>query len=115
MGVDYPGKTSANGPNWAGYLTKSKDDTIAYVVAEGGATVDQSIVTTFLPLIKSFRQQVEHWASRFDKDGGWNGGSEALMLMWFGINDINRSYGVSHVFLQPPSDCFFRHNSKNSG
>lgn len=43
----YPGWTSANGPNWVGYLTVKYNDSLlqTYNLADGGATVDADLVT----------------------------------------------------------------------
>ncbi|KAH7000962.1 hypothetical protein EDB80DRAFT_879075 [Ilyonectria destructans] len=42
----YPGRTSANGPNWVDYRTVRYNDShvLSYDLAAGGSTVDNSLI-----------------------------------------------------------------------
>lgn len=53
----YPGHTASNGPNWVDYLTTKYNHTLvlAYNLAYGGATVDSSLVTPYLPTVLSLK------------------------------------------------------------
>ena len=97
LGLPYPGLGSPNGPSWSAYLTYhfNYSATLTYNVAFGGATVDRYIVTPFLDLIWTFREQVTKWLLKLGNHPNtapWTG-SNSLFFFWFGINDLWRSSG----------------------
>lgn len=94
---DYPGDTSANGPNWVDFLTTTYNRTFLKTVnfAYGGATVDGDLIRQFVPSVRSLKTQVyEDYLpnyvpppSTFDWDPG-----NTLFASFFGINDVNNAW-----------------------
>lgn len=90
----YPGRTSANGPNWIDYLTVAYNASLlqTYNLAVGGATVDPSAAGA-----PSLRDQVEgvfvptYGTSGAGAAPGWTG-QDSLFTIWIGINDVNGAY-----------------------
>lgn len=106
---EYPGFTSASGPNWIDYLTVKYNQSFlqTYNLAIGGATVDEDIDLhppmfgrdLFQPVRNSLKDQVQRdfiTAYAYKNAPGapdWNGGS-ALFAIWIGINDVVGSYSL---------------------
>ncbi|CAI6043282.1 unnamed protein product [Clonostachys chloroleuca] len=86
----YPGRTSSNGPNWAGYLTTKYNDSsiLAYNFAGSGATLDKSIVDN--NGYDVIREIDEGYLRYYGNDTIES--STSLFVVWIGINDITNSY-----------------------
>lgn len=94
---DFPGSTSANGPNWVGYLTGTYNATFLKTLnlAAGGATVDGEIVSGIYPIVKSFKDQIfKWWLPRYvsaPSDFPWKA-DNTLFVPFLGTNDIGRAF-----------------------
>ncbi|KAF3761392.1 family 16 carbohydrate esterase [Cryphonectria parasitica EP155] len=95
----YPGRTSANGPNWIDYFTvRYNHSTLqTYNLAYGGATVDSSIVPPYLPSVLSLKGQVldefvPGYAERQAPGAPAWAAEETLFAVWMGINDVNGAF-----------------------
>jgi len=93
----YPGVTSSNGPNYVDFLTTTYNASYiqTYNFGFGGATIDPNLVESAFGLsVQSFEQQV---TSEFDPDYAekvivpWTS-ANSLFSVFFGINDVIRSY-----------------------
>ncbi|KAL4947982.1 hypothetical protein BDW69DRAFT_203897 [Aspergillus filifer] len=87
---DYPGRTSANGPNWLGYLTTTYNQSVflTYNFGTSGATIDSDIVDANADVIGELNDKfIPYYAS----NGTWDS-TTTLFAIWIGVNDINRSY-----------------------
>jgi hypothetical protein len=65
--------------------------TFAYILAIGGATVDNSIVPSFVP---SVSDQVTLWTKHLGRKPAyapWTA-EHALFAVWIGVNDIGNSF-----------------------
>lgn len=96
----YPGWTSANGPNWVGFLTTKYNASklLTYNLAYGGATVDSELVKPYLPTVLSLKQQVyDEFVGTYVPSGlkaaspPWTS-SDSLFAVWIGINDVGNSF-----------------------
>lgn len=88
----YPGKTSANGPNWVDFLTTTWNETYVETInfSRGGAVVDKALVPASSP-VKALRDQVED-LYQFDYAGhpsffDWRP-QTTLFGIWIGFNDM---------------------------
>ncbi|KAI5806202.1 hypothetical protein EDC01DRAFT_138086 [Geopyxis carbonaria] len=94
----WPGWTSANGPNWIGYLTQTFNRTLiqTFNMAYGGATIDTDLVVPWRPDVLSLKQQITdlfigYLQPRKAEIAPWTS-RNALFAVWIGVNDIGRSY-----------------------
>ncbi|RPA97287.1 hypothetical protein L873DRAFT_1691405 [Choiromyces venosus 120613-1] len=96
----WPGRTSSNGPNWAGYLTTTfnKSELLTYNLAYGGATINSTLVKPYLPTVLSFAEQVQtlflpNLSPRTPTalTPAWKS-ENSLFMIWLGVNDIGNSY-----------------------
>ncbi|KAJ4993782.1 cellulose-binding gdsl lipase [Stagonosporopsis vannaccii] len=100
----YPGWTSSNGPNWAGFLATTYNASFvkAYNLAYGGATVDSSLVTPYAPTVLSLANQVEQqFVPRYGShpaDAPWTS-SDSLFAFFIGINDVGNSWWLNNSTL----------------
>ena len=91
----YPGWTASNGPNWVGYLTTKYNASLlqTFNLADGGATVDASLVAPWKPTVLSLQDQV--WSGFFPYYAlgrpAWTS-ADTLFAVWIGINDVGNSY-----------------------
>jgi hypothetical protein len=90
---DLPGLTSSGGLNWPGYLVTEFNTsmTYAYILAVGGATVDNSIVPSVVP---SVSDQVMLWTQHLGPKPAyapWTA-ERALFAVWIGVNDIGNTF-----------------------
>lgn len=92
----YPGYTSSGGPNWIGYLVKNYNATLlySYNFADGGATVNASLVKPFKPTVKSFIDQVKLFSDSIAKKPSYANWMDetAVFMVWLGVNDVGNSY-----------------------
>ncbi|KAF2020915.1 carbohydrate esterase family 16 protein [Aaosphaeria arxii CBS 175.79] len=100
----YPGWTSANGPNWVGFLTQQYNAStlLTYNVAYGGATVDSALVTPYAPTVLSLKDQVEKlYLPKYGANPSsvpWEA-SDSLFAFWIGINDVGNSWWLNNATL----------------
>ncbi|CAF9906955.1 hypothetical protein IMSHALPRED_005402 [Imshaugia aleurites] len=93
----YPGSTSCDGPNYIDFLTTTYNESYiqAYNLGYGGATIDDSIVTSgFGATVQSFQDQVEHEFLHTyvnNTQVPWNA-SNSLFTVFFGVNDVTNSF-----------------------
>lgn len=87
---DFPGSTSAIGPNWLGWLLKrAPKNTLNYNFAVGGATSDGSV--TFPGGHNPFSVQVDDFmpvARHGEHFAPWTG-NNSIFIVWFGVNDVD--------------------------
>ena len=96
---NFPGPTSANGPNYIDFLTATYNKSFieTYNMGYGGAMIDQAIISSpFGPLVKSFRDQVDGefqpiYTGTADPNVIWTS-SSSLFIIFFGINDALNGY-----------------------
>ncbi|KAE8154434.1 hypothetical protein BDV25DRAFT_147694 [Aspergillus avenaceus] len=96
---EYPGRTSANGPNWVDLLTvkHNASQLLTYNFGASGATLDTSIVDNGMDVIREIEEL-------FLPNYGDNGTFEAdssLFAIWIGINDITNSYLTQNDSIHP--------------
>ncbi|CAH0035140.1 unnamed protein product [Clonostachys rhizophaga] len=86
----FPGRTSANDPNWVGHLTTTFNESgfLAYNFVASGATLDISIVNNN---DYDVIQEIESFMTYY-KVGETFDGNTSLFAVWIGINDIANSY-----------------------
>lgn len=87
----FPGRTSANGPNWVGHLTATFNESafLTYNFAASGATLDVSIVNNNnYDVIR----EIDEEFTRYYKVGETFEADTSLFAVWIGINDIANSY-----------------------
>ena len=75
----------------------NKSLVLTYNLAYGGATIDASLVTPFLPTVKSLTDQFNQFlASYADKPASapWRS-EDTLFSVWIGINDIGNSWNLT--------------------
>ncbi|KAF2465554.1 uncharacterized protein BDR25DRAFT_239288 [Lindgomyces ingoldianus] len=101
---DYPGWTSANGPNWVDFLTYTYNESYiqTYNLAYGGATVDGALVTPYAPTVLSLKNQVQDeylpaYGSH-PKVAPWTS-SNSLFAFFIGINDVGNSWWLNNATL----------------
>ncbi|KAI9310245.1 GDSL lipase/esterase [Dichotomocladium elegans] len=90
--------TSAGGANWNEYLVgcfeglpqdcKPKH---LFNLAYNGATINDDLVEPWRPIITDFRSQTQLWKTHLMRNVQWD---NALVMAWFGINDVSRSTQV---------------------
>ncbi|PSR77730.1 hypothetical protein BD289DRAFT_463536 [Coniella lustricola] len=104
----YPGRTSANGPNWIDYLTVKYNQSFikTYNLAAGGATANPEMVPPGFPSVFSLRGQiVDAFIPGYShrRIHGHDGQPKApgyphwlpqntLFIIWMGINDVNGGF-----------------------
>ncbi|KAL6702900.1 hypothetical protein ACN47E_000801 [Coniothyrium glycines] len=97
----YPGYTSSNGPNWAGFLTTTYNASkiLTYNMAYGGATVDSALVAPYQPTVLSLKDQVtKEFLPRYGShpaDAPWTSAS-SLFAFFIGINDVGNSWWLGN-------------------
>ncbi|KAF4967406.1 hypothetical protein FZEAL_10533 [Fusarium zealandicum] len=88
---EFPGRTSANGPNWVGHLTATYNESLllTYNFGASGATLDTSIVNNNdYDVIREINEEfLPHY-----KKGKTFQSDSSLFAVWIGINDIANSY-----------------------
>ncbi|OJJ35603.1 hypothetical protein ASPWEDRAFT_112368 [Aspergillus wentii DTO 134E9] len=85
--------TTTNGPNWVGYLTTAENASLvlSYNLAQGGATIDNSIVSSYADdLVAQVETFQENYSSK-PESAPWTG-KDAVFGFWFGINDVGNAY-----------------------
>ena len=92
----YPGYTTSGGPNWIGYLVKNHNTSLllSYNFADGGATVNASLVKPFRPTVKSLIDQVKIFSDSIANKpsyASWTA-ETGLFAVWLGVNDVGNSY-----------------------
>ncbi|KZP07071.1 carbohydrate esterase family 16 protein [Athelia psychrophila] len=95
----YPGYTGGGGSNWVDVDTTvyNKSLILTYNYAYGGATINASLVTPYLPTVLSLIDQVNEFldtAAKKPASTPWTS-EDSLFSIWIGINDIGNSYGNS--------------------
>ncbi|KAI5460443.1 hypothetical protein BGZ63DRAFT_404913 [Mariannaea sp. PMI_226] len=95
---EVPGKTSAGGPNWIGYMVtefinswgpSNSSITLSYNFAASGGTVDKNLVRS---TGHDFQEQVDQFKKYYgDGKHSWTA-DNAVAGAWFGVNDIRRSF-----------------------
>ncbi|KAJ7837904.1 hypothetical protein B0H13DRAFT_2239814 [Mycena leptocephala] len=93
----FPGFTGAGGENFVGFdtVTFNRSKILTYNFAYGGATIDATLVTPYLPTVLSLTDQVNEFLAGVAKKPAtapWTS-ANALFTVWIGINDIGNSYG----------------------
>ncbi|KAK8255794.1 hypothetical protein IWZ00DRAFT_139670 [Phyllosticta capitalensis] len=100
----FPGLTSSNGPNYVGYLTTKYNASLIQTVdlAFWGATVDDSLIAAYSPIVKSVKEQVatEFFPYYTTQAKGWNS-QDTLFSVFIGINDVANSYRVKNTSAYP--------------
>ena len=90
------GITGAGGSNWVDVDTTiyNKSLILTYNYAYSGATIDAALVTPYIPIVASLKDQVgDFLATAAAKPASTPWTSEnALFSIWIGINDIGNSY-----------------------
>ncbi|KAK4695217.1 hypothetical protein P7C71_g2497, partial [Lecanoromycetidae sp. Uapishka_2] len=92
----YPGATSADGPNYVDFLTRTYNQSYiqTYNFGYGGSTIDPALVPSgFGPTIQSFEQQVnDEFLPNYvnNTDVPW-ASSNTLFSVFFGINDVTNT------------------------
>lgn len=90
----YPGWTASNGPNWVGYLTTKHNASAlqTYNLAQGGATVDSSLVEPWQPTVLSLSDQVTQlFLPNYGNASFWEAES-TVFGFWMGVNDVGNSF-----------------------
>lgn len=95
------GYTGGGGINWVDVDTTvyNKSLILTYNYAYGGATIDASLVTPYLPTVLSLKDQVNEFldtAAKKPASTPWTS-ENSLFSIWIGINDIGNSYGWTNV------------------
>ncbi|KAF2397470.1 hypothetical protein EJ06DRAFT_481860 [Trichodelitschia bisporula] len=92
----YPGWTSANNqPVWPGYLTMryNASKILAYNLAYGGATVDGTLIKSYVPTVASVGDQVEKsFLPLYAQNKSLWAPESSLFAIWIGVNDVGNSY-----------------------
>lgn len=94
---EWPGDTSSGAANWIDFLVTSYNQTFIKAVnfAQGGATVDGDLIRQYVPIIHSFKTQVQKdykpQYSSGTPEFDWEAGN-TLFAMFFGINDLNNAW-----------------------
>ncbi|KAK8167879.1 hypothetical protein BKA80DRAFT_52415 [Phyllosticta citrichinensis] len=100
----FPGLTSSNGPNYVGYLTTKYNASLIQTVdlAFWGATVDDSLIAAYSPIVKSVKEQVatEFFPYYTTQTKGW-ASQDTLFSVFIGINDVANSYRVKNTSAYP--------------
>ncbi|KAK7550893.1 hypothetical protein IWX49DRAFT_498307 [Phyllosticta citricarpa] len=100
----FPGLTSSNGPNYVGYLTTKYNASLIQTVdlAFWGATVDDSLIAAYSPIVKSVKEQVatEFFPYYTTPTKGWSS-QDTLFSVFIGINDVANSYRVKNTSAYP--------------
>jgi hypothetical protein len=94
----YPGYTTSGGPNWIGYIVKNYIIN-SYNFADGGATVNASLVKPYKPTVKSLIDQVKLFSDSIANKPSyakWTNGT-AVFMVWLGVNDVGNSYSSANV------------------
>ncbi|KAF2749600.1 carbohydrate esterase family 16 protein [Sporormia fimetaria CBS 119925] len=100
----YPGWTSANGPNWVGFLTNDYNTTYVqtYNLAYGGATVDSALVAPWRPDVLSLKNQIQDlYLPNYGSAPAhvpWKA-SNSLFAFWIGINDVGNTWWLNNSTL----------------
>ncbi|PGH10117.1 hypothetical protein AJ80_07567 [Polytolypa hystricis UAMH7299] len=101
---EYPGWTSANGPNWVGFLTTTYNESYiqTYNLAYGGATVDSDLVKPYMDTVLSLKNQVEDQFipiySKKPDFAPWLA-KDSLFAFFIGINDVGNSWWLQNATL----------------
>ncbi|KAH9205232.1 carbohydrate esterase family 16 protein [Leptodontidium sp. 2 PMI_412] len=104
----WPGRTTANGPNWVSDITGLYNSTLLYTYdfAVAGAVVDNNLVPPYVVDLPSFVTQVASFRKYYEHPNGvytkstttsveWTS-TNTLFASWFGINDILNGYSFSN-------------------
>lgn len=99
----YPGWTSANGPNWVGYLTTTynKSAVTTWNLAYGGATIDSALVKPWRDDVLSLKDQIQSLFLPYlakpvaPANLKWNP-KKSVFFFWIGINDIGNSWWLEN-------------------
>ncbi|KAL4875426.1 GDSL lipase/esterase [Aspergillus karnatakaensis] len=94
----YPYRTSANGPNWIAYLTRSYNQSYieTYNFGTSGATLDKELITSDFDVVDELNEIfIPYYASSENDERVWES-TTTLFSIWIGVNDINRSYMGSY-------------------
>lgn len=93
---DLPGWTTTGGLNWVGQLVTTFNNGVVYSYnfADGGATVDASIVPPYTETVKSLADQVENYSGTLGTKpdyAPWTP-ENAIVAVWIGVNDVGNSW-----------------------
>ncbi|KPM36717.1 hypothetical protein AK830_g9865 [Neonectria ditissima] len=93
---DLPGRTSAGGRNWVGFMVTEFNTTLtlSYNYALSGSTVDSTIITPRPSTAPSFVDQVGHFKQSIGSRpefAPWTA-ENSVAGFWFGVNDVRVSY-----------------------
>ncbi|KAI9904574.1 hypothetical protein N3K66_001103 [Trichothecium roseum] len=93
---DLPGWTTTGGLNWVGQLVTAFNNGVVYSYnfADGGATVDASIVPPYTETVKSLADQVENYSGTLGTKpdyAPWTP-ENAIVAVWIGVNDVGNSW-----------------------
>lgn len=115
----FPGRTFSNGRNWLDFLTYSYNDSqlFVYNFAQGGASVDSFVNRN--ARLRPFDIQLERiWQPNYSlnvtrpqnltSSGPTWTGTDALFIMFFGINDINFTFRLPEENRTILNDATFR-------
>ena len=80
--------TTAGGSNWVGYLTTAQNASLilSYNLADGGATIDNSIVSSYADDLVTQVDLFQSTYSNKTKAAPWTG-ENAVFGFWIGINE----------------------------
>ncbi|KAI9243733.1 hypothetical protein BDA99DRAFT_529907 [Phascolomyces articulosus] len=114
-------KTSANGPNWAEYLTDCYEGLPQrchkklYDIAFAGADIDPVLITKHHPYTISFVEQIEQWKENMVHAVPWKT-QNTLATFWMGINDVGDTSSWTNIsfptFYNELIDIYFNHVDK---
>ncbi|KAI5467239.1 hypothetical protein BGZ63DRAFT_418959 [Mariannaea sp. PMI_226] len=102
----WPGETSTGGKNWIGYMISEFNSTLtlAWNFASGGCVIDRNLVRPRLETFGSFGQQIQAFNETIAQKpeyAPWTA-DNALAAIWFGINDLGRSYAFRNLTATVP-------------
>ncbi|KAL8851753.1 MAG: hypothetical protein Q9221_003363 [Calogaya cf. arnoldii] len=96
-----PYGTFTNGPNWISYLTFKYNESLIYTynMARSGAVVNTTAIGQNQP-IDLVHQITDRFIPNYvtKNEVGWNA-SNSLFNLWFGTNDVDRTYNQQNVLI----------------
>ncbi|KAL8646465.1 MAG: hypothetical protein Q9226_006844 [Calogaya cf. arnoldii] len=96
-----PYGTFTNGPNWISYLTFKYNESLIYTynMARSGAVVNTTAIGQNQP-IDLIHQITDRFVPNYvtKNEVGWNA-SNSLFVLWFGTNDVDRTYNQRNVLI----------------
>ncbi|CEF77658.1 unnamed protein product [Fusarium graminearum] len=94
---ELPGVTSSGGKNWAMYMATEFNTTLtlAYVFARSASVVDAEVIPPRRLMTFTFAHQIAHFNDTIGHrpdHAAWTG-ENAVVTIWFGINDLSIALG----------------------